>query len=178
VGDGDAGGDEGRTPEESGGPSAMMVQGYLQILKDQVSRYAGTLRDVVLLAPAYALLMFHLLNDPRLTRQHRLLVDAALAYLVSPNDVIPEEKVGAYGYLDDIFCCAYVAHRIAEELGWDVVEEGWTGEDSVAEISERVLAREQELLGHAGDDVLRFAGLLDRTDEEDAPGQNRSLGRA
>jgi len=171
-------GDEGRsTPPESGDPSAMMMQGYLQILKDQVSRYAGTLRDVVLLAPAYAILMFHLLNDPRLTRQHRLLVDAALAYLVSPNDVIPEEKVGAYGYLDDIFCCAYVAHRIAEELGWDVVEEGWTGETSVAEISERVLAREQELLGHAGDDVLRFAGLLDRPDDEDLPGQSRSPGR-
>ncbi len=155
----------------------MIMQGYLQVLKDQVGRYAGTLRDVVLLAPAYAMLMFHLLNDPRLTRQHRLLVDAALAYLVSPNDVIPEEKVGAYGYLDDIFCCAYVAHQIAQELGWDVVEEGWTGESSVADISERVLAREQELLGHAGDDVLRFAGLLDRPGEDEPPGPGRGLGR-
>ena len=156
----------------------MIMQGYLQILRDQVSRYAGTLRDVVLLAPAYALLMFHLLNDPRLTRQHRLLVDAALAYLVSPNDVIPEEEVGPYGYLDDIFCCAYVAHRIAEELGWEVVEESWTGDGSVHEISERVLSREQELLGHAGDDILRFAGLLDRPEEEGPGGPAAGPSRA
>lgn len=148
----------------------MIMRGYLQILKEQVSRYAGTLRDVVLLAPAYALLMFHLLNDPRLTRQHRLLVDAALAYLVSPNDVIPEEEVGPYGYLDDIFCCAYVAHRIGEELGWEVIEEGWTGDGSVHDVSERVLSREQEMLGHAGDDVLRFAGLLERSGEEEEAG--------
>lgn len=156
----------------------MIMQGYLQILKEQVSRYAGTLRDVVLLAPAYALLMFHLLNDPRLTRQHRLLVDAALAYLVSPNDVIPEEEVGAYGYLDDIFCCAYVANRIAEELGWEIVEESWSGDGSVHEISERVLAREQELLGHAGDDVLRFAGLLEGAEEEGPGGPSAGLARA
>ena len=140
---------------------------FIDAIRDEVDRYGGTLRDVVLLAPSYASLMLHLLNDPRLSRDQRLLVDAALAYLVSPNDVIPEEQVGAYGYLDDIFCCAYVTTRIAEELGWDVVEEGWTGDSPAADVSEKVLGREQELLGHAGDDVLRFAGLVDRIGRPD-----------
>ena len=150
---------------------------FIQALEDQVARYAGTQKDVVLLAPAYATLMLHLLNDPRVTRDQRLLVDAALAYLVSPDDVIPEEKVGAYGYLDDIFCCAYVAMRIAEDLGWDVLEEGWTGESSAHDVSERVLGREQELLGTDGDDVLRFAGLLDRLEGDDDPaGRDAGVG--
>ena len=83
-----------------------MSSAYIQSLKDQVTKYAGALRDVVLLAPVYGILMFHLMKDPRLTQHQRLLVDAAIAYLVSPNDVIPEEEVGPYGYLDDIFCCA------------------------------------------------------------------------
>ena len=150
---------------------------FIQALEDQVARYAGTQKDVVLLAPAYASLMLHLLNDPRVSRDQRLLVDAALAYLVTPNDVIPEEQVGAYGYLDDIFCCAYVATRIAEELGWEVLEEGWSGESSAHDVSERVLGREQELLGTAGDDVLRFAGLLDRLEGEDeALGREAGVG--
>lgn len=135
---------------------------FIEVLKEQVERYGGTLRDVVLLAPVYATLMMRLLKDPRLARDQRLLVDAALAYLVSPNDVIPEDQVGAYGYLDDIFCCAYVTTRLAEELGWDVLEEGWTGDGSAHDVSTRLLGREQELLGTAGDDVLRYAGLLDR----------------
>lgn len=149
---------------------------YLRILKEEVGRYMGALRDVVLLAPAYAVLMFHLLNDPRLTRQHRLLVDAAIAYLVSPNDVIPEEQVGPYGYLDDIFCCAYVANRIAGDLGWDVLEESWAGEGSAHEVSQALLGREQELLGTTGEDVLRFAGLDDVLDEagESGPGTGRN----
>lgn len=138
-----------------------MASDYLQMLREQVTRYAGALRDVVVLAPVYGMLMFHLLNDPRLSREHRLWVDAAIAYLVSPDDVIPEGELGPYGYLDDIFCCAYVANRIGEELGWEVLEEGWTGDRSVHEVSQSLLGREQELLGLAGDDVLRFAGLFE-----------------
>lgn len=146
-----------------------MPADYLQSLKEQVTRYAGTLRDVVLLAPVYGMLMFHLLKDPRLTQEQRLWVDAAIAYLVSPNDVIPEDEVGPYGYLDDIFCCAYVANRIGEQLGWEVLEEGWTGDGSAHEVSQTVLAREQELLGDAGDDVLRFAGLFETPPPEAEP---------
>ncbi len=149
---------------------------FVQALEDQVARYAGTGQDVVLLAPAYASLMLHLLKDPRVSREQRLLVDAALAYLVTPDDVIPEDEVGAYGYLDDIFCCAYVATRLAEQLGWDVLEEGWSADVSAHAASERLLGREQELLGTAGDDVLRFAGLLDRMEADEDEGVERDAG--
>lgn len=157
---------------------ASPVPDFIQVLKEQVERYGGTLRDVVLLAPVYATLMIHLLKDPRLARSQRLLVDAALAYLVSPNDVIPEDQVGPYGYLDDIFCCAYVATRLAEEVGWDVLEEGWTGEGTAHLVSTQLLGREQELLGTAGDDVLRFAGLLDRLENADSEAGPRTPGVA
>ena len=140
---------------------------YLQLLKKQVSKYVGTLSDVIILAPVYGMLMFTLMKDPRLSREQRLLVDAAIAYLVSPDDVIPENEIGSYGYLDDVFCCAYVAHQIGEELGWEVVEEHWTGDQSVLEVSRNLLVREQELLGDSGDDILRFAGLLDARSEPD-----------
>ena len=147
---------------------------FIEALEEQVAGYSGTWRDVVALAPAFAALMLHLLNDPRMTREHRLLADAALAYLVSPNDVIPEDQVGPYGYLDDIFCCAYVATRIAEELSWEALEEGWSGEGTARAASEDLLGREQELLGMAGDDVLRFAGLVDRLEPLDRSGASRA----
>ena len=44
----------------------------------------------------------------------------------------------------------------------------WTGERSALEVSKHLLARERERLGGAGDDVLEFAGLLDRRPESDA----------
>ena len=134
---------------------------YLKALKEQVTGYAGMWKEVIALAPSYARLMFHLLRNPRLASRHRLWVDAAIAYLVSPHDVIPEGEVGPYGYVDDIFCCAYVANRVARDLGWEQLEEGWTGAGTARDVSEGVLAREHELLGHIGDDVLKFAGLYD-----------------
>lgn len=146
-----------------------MASEYLQLVREQVAKYAGTLRDVIVLAPVYGLLMFTLMKDPRLTVEQRLWVDAAIAYLVSTDDVIPEGEVGPYGYLDDVFCCAYVAQRIGEELGWDVVQEHWTGDENVLDVSRTVLVREQEMLGDAGDDILRVAGLLEpRPDPEPA----------
>ncbi len=155
-----------------------MENQYLRTLKDEVARYMGALRDVVVLAPSYGMLMFHLLNDPRLTRQHRLLVDAAIAYLVSSDDVIPEDQVGPYGYLDDIFCCAFVANRIGRDLGWEVLEEAWAGDGTAHEVSQALLGREQELLGTTGEDVLRFAGLDDVLEDRDEDGGSSVGGRA
>ncbi len=134
---------------------------YVKTLREQVAGYAGIWKEVIALAPSYARLMFNLLRNPRLAPRHRLWVDAAIAYLVSSDDVIPEGKLGPYGYVDDIFCCAYVAHRVARDLGWEALEEEWTGRGTAREESERVLAREQELLGWNGDDVLKFAGLYE-----------------
>lgn len=150
-----------------------MTTDYLKALTAHVAEYRGTLREIVELAPSYARLMFALLEDPRLSREHKLWVDAAIAYLVSPSDVIPEAEVGAYGYLDDIFCCAFVANRIAGELGWDLVEEGWTGRGTAHDASEELLAREHELLGHAGDDILRYAGLYEPLDAGDSRASSR-----
>ncbi|MEE9207901.1 MAG: DUF1232 domain-containing protein [Gemmatimonadota bacterium] len=141
-----------------------MSTDYLAGLKEQIGAYEGTWKDVVSLTPAFAELMFKMLADPRLKREHKLLVDAAIAYLVSPDDVIPEKDVGAYGYLDDLFCLAYVTNRIAVDRGWELIQESWPSTGSVHELVDRILAREHELLGHAGDDVLRYAGLYEPED--------------
>ena len=38
----------------------------------------------------------------------RLEISAAIAYYVAPDDIIPEEIYGPYGYIDDIFISVYV----------------------------------------------------------------------
>ena len=44
-----------------------MPGGYLRGMGEQVARCAGTMRDGVILAPVYGVLMFTLAKDPRLT---------------------------------------------------------------------------------------------------------------
>ena len=69
------------------------------------------------------------LDDPRLPRRLRQLVLEAIAYFILPFDIIPEELEGPYGYVDDIWLCAFVADRVRREVGSDeILVTHWDGE--------------------------------------------------
>jgi uncharacterized membrane protein YkvA (DUF1232 family) len=135
------------------------VRDFTNVVRENVSDYRGWF-DIVKWAPIFATTLMILSNDPRLQPRHRTWVNAALAYFVTPNDVVSEQEHGAYGYLDDIFVSAYVSDRIAREVGWTVIEEAWKGELPARDVARSVLEREQELLGDQGEEALRSAGLL------------------
>lgn len=135
------------------------MRDFSQIVKENVGEYRGWF-DVVKWAPIFAATLMVLSHDPRLQHRHRTWVNAAIAYFVTPDDVVSEEKHGAYGYLDDIFVSAYVSDRIAREVGWEVIEQAWKGELPARDVARAVLEREQELLGDQGEEALRSAGLL------------------
>lgn len=135
------------------------MRDFTHVVQENVSEYRGWF-DIVKWAPIFAATLMVLSYDPRLQQRHRNWVNAAIAYFVTPDDVVSEQKHGAYGYLDDIFVSAYVSDRIAREVGWKVIEEAWNGELPARDVARSVLEREQELLGDQGDEALRSAGLL------------------
>ncbi len=100
-------------------------------------------------------------QDPRIQQRHRTMVNAAIAYFVAPDDAVPEDKYGPYGYIDDNLVSAYVFNRIARDVGWTVIEEAWGGEQAARLVSQDLLDRERELLGHLGEEALLAAGVLD-----------------
>ena len=61
------------------------------------------------------------LDDPRLPSRLRPLVSCAIAYFILPAEIIPEEIYGPYGYVDDIFLCAFVADQVREQAGMDEI---------------------------------------------------------
>lgn len=135
------------------------MRDFTNIVRENVSEYRGWF-DIVKWAPIFVTTLMILSNDPRLQARHRTWVNAALAYFVTPNDVVSEQEHGAYGYLDDIFVSAYVSDRIAREVGWTVIEQAWKGELPARDVARSVLDREQELLGDQGEEALRSAGLV------------------
>jgi uncharacterized membrane protein YkvA (DUF1232 family) len=104
-------------------------------------------------------MLVKMLDDPRLSSQRRRLVIAAIAYFILPVDVIPEEIEGPYGYVDDIFFCAWVAAKLIAECGEGIVAENWEGECPVMPLIQDILAREQELLGDKKGAILAYVGL-------------------
>src|SRR5437660_1614064 len=66
-----------------------------------------TTADFLLLVPDVFILLWRLVNDPRVTGKDKILLGSAIAYFIFPFDLIPEAIVGPIGYLDDLVFSVY-----------------------------------------------------------------------
>ncbi len=92
-------------------------------------------------------------------RQHRALLATVLAYFVVPDDVLPEEELGPWGLVDDLYLAAHVFRILARELPAEVITAAWDGENEVGDVMARVHAETRTQLGKQARDVLRLAGI-------------------
>jgi uncharacterized membrane protein YkvA (DUF1232 family) len=136
------------------------VKSFDQLLHADIADYEGRHDDLIYQAPAFYRLLTHLLDDPRLPRKLRPLVLAAIAYFILPVDIIPEELEGPYGYVDDIWLCAFVAQRVMQEIGTqEILETHWDGEGDVLRLVEEILAEETNLIGDKGALIFDYIGF-------------------
>jgi uncharacterized membrane protein YkvA (DUF1232 family) len=97
-----------------------------------------TLVDVIKQIPAYLRLLGGLLTDRRVSGLDKLLVAAAIAYIVSPMDLLPD-FFPFLGEVDDIFLLVLALQRLIANAGHRVVADYWMG--NVADLSAPNLRR-------------------------------------
>jgi uncharacterized membrane protein YkvA (DUF1232 family) len=85
-----------------------------------------TLVDVIKQIPAYLRLLGGLLTDRRVSGIDKLLVAAAIAYIVSPMDLLPD-FVPFLGEVDDVFLLVLALQRLITNAGRRVVAGYWVG---------------------------------------------------
>lgn len=83
-------------------------------------------REASTFLPDVALLFKDVVRDPRVPRSAKIKVGAALAYLVSPLDLIADVIPGV-GMLDDVAIVAFAARELLDGAGEDIVREHWRG---------------------------------------------------
>jgi uncharacterized membrane protein YkvA (DUF1232 family) len=130
-----------------------------QLLQEDIAQYEGRHDQLIFQAPAFYRLMVCLLDDPRLPAQQRGLVIAAIAYFILPVDIIPEEIEGPYGYVDDLFFCAWVAGQVLAAVGEELLVENWDGEGPIAPLVKEILGQESDLIGDKKTRILAYVGL-------------------
>jgi uncharacterized membrane protein YkvA (DUF1232 family) len=129
------------------------------LLEEDVSGYKGELSDLISNAPALYRLMTRLLDDPALPKEMSQLVIAAIAYFILPEDVIPEDKYGPRGYVDDLFLCAFVADQVVRETGSEeILTRNWDGKVPIVPLVKDILEREKELLGDKKENIMQYIG--------------------
>jgi uncharacterized membrane protein YkvA (DUF1232 family) len=88
--------------------------------------------------PNYVRLLFGLMRDARVASVDKLLVGAAIAYILLPVDFIPD-FIPFFGEVDDVFLLVTALQRLISNAGRQVVLDNWTG--NVAELSDLSLKR-------------------------------------
>lgn len=135
------------------------MKDFDKLLRQEIAVYEGRHDDLIYLAPDFYRLLTHLLDDPQLPPRLRPLIACAIAYFILPADIIPEQLQGPYGYVDDIWLCAYVADVVHRDLGDEAtLVENWDGEAPLIPLIREVLDKEQDLIGDERQRILWYTG--------------------
>jgi uncharacterized membrane protein YkvA (DUF1232 family) len=91
-----------------------------------------TLLDTIRQLPSYLRLLGGLLVDRRVSLIDKALVAGAIAYIVSPLDLIPD-FIPFLGQVDDVFLLMASLERLVANAGADVVYDHWRGDPAEIE---------------------------------------------
>ena len=77
--------------------------------------------------PRFLKLLWGLISDPRVAILDKLLVAGAIAYILTPLDLIPD-FVPFLGEVDDVYLLVLSLRRLIENAGRSVLLAHWTGD--------------------------------------------------
>lgn len=86
-----------------------------------------TLIGAVRQVPSYLRLLWGLLTDERVSNVDKVLVAAAIGYVIMPFDVIPD-FIPVIGEIDDIYVIMLALNRLISHAGEDVIADHWDGD--------------------------------------------------
>ncbi len=96
--------------------------------------------------------LFHLLVKLTLDKEvpvaEKAKLGAALAYYISPIDIIPELIMGPVGYIDDVAVAAYVLNSVVNSADPELVKKHWAGEGDVLELVQSIIKKADEMVGN------------------------------
>ena len=112
------------------GASGAAVEGEVRAPRTGAKRtLMGTIQQI----PQYLRLFAGLLTDPRVARLDKVLVGAAITYVLLPTDFIAD-FIPFLGQVDDVFLLVTSLQRLIANAGRRVVLEHWAGDP--AELAE------------------------------------------
>ncbi len=104
-------------------------------------------KDFIMLTPDMFHLLVKLSLDSRVPSSKKIKLTGAIAYFISPIDLIPELFLGPLGYLDDISIAAYILNDLVNEIDPQIIKEHWAGDSDILYNIKNILANANNMLG-------------------------------
>lgn len=127
--------------------SKIRASRFYDKLRKKVSKYCDKHSDIILLAPDIFMLLIRLIKDKRVPAEHKGYLAAAIAYFISPIDIIPEALVGPFGYMDDIVISVMVLNKIINDVDDEIIVENWSGQGDILAIIQNILTISHNIMG-------------------------------
>ena len=96
------------------------------------------LRDLLLLLPDLTVLLFRLAGDSRVPIGSKAIAGLAVAYVVSPIDLLPELVLGPIGLMDDLLIVGAALSKLLRAVHPDIVRSHWSGHGDALDAIQRV----------------------------------------
>lgn len=120
---------------------------------------ASSLRDLLLLLPDLAVLLFRLTRDARVPTSSKALALLAVGYVLSPFELMPELILGPIGLIDDLIVVGAALSRLLNTVHPDIVRSHWSGQGDALDSIHRVSAwTEEQVTGRVRSALRRLTG--------------------
>jgi uncharacterized membrane protein YkvA (DUF1232 family) len=97
----------------------------------------STLRAAFALIPNFLKLLYRLFKDKRVPMTEKALLVGAIAYVVSPIDVLPD-VIPFIGQVDDLYLIALVTLRLLNRTGDEILREHWDGSGDLVNVVDKI----------------------------------------
>ena len=121
------------------------LKDFHDTLIENLETYSGEYESFIDYGPSLFKLLCDLLNCD-IDASLRLPICGAIAYYVTPDDVIPEQIYGPYGYIDDIYISSYVLKMVGDVHGYEYIQEKCSDSFNVQEMIEECETKSLEIL--------------------------------
>ncbi|UWG96638.1 DUF1232 domain-containing protein [Dehalobacter sp. DCM] len=119
------------------------IKDYFASEEGKTNQYA----EYILIAPDLFHLLCKLTVDKDVNVDDKAKLAIAIAYFVSPIDLIPEVFLGPVGFVDDISVAAYVLDAIINNTDPEVVRRHWAGEGDILNRVQEIIKIADNMVG-------------------------------
>lgn len=105
----------------------------------------GFLKGVIMLIPNFLKLLFRLFKDSRVPMAEKAMLIGAIAYVVSPLDLLPD-VIPVIGQVDDLYLIGLVVLRLLARTDDAVIQEHWEGRGDLASLVNKIVRAAQYVL--------------------------------
>ncbi len=112
-------------------------------------------REYLMIAPDLFYLLIKLIQDPEVPHSKKIKLVSAVAYFISPIDLLPEVILGPIGFLDDIAVAAYVLNDIVNTVDPQIIRKHWLGDTDVLIMIKKILLNADKIIGKGVWDKLK-----------------------